>query len=82
MEEELEASDAAALDAAAEDMSDGGAAAANEDIPSKDELKRLTIPVLKTMCQSKGLRVGGRKPEIIHRLLNPNADGSRPKRQG
>ena len=36
---------------------------------SADELSRLTVVQLKEMCRAKGLKVGGRKSELVDRLV-------------
>merc|ERR1712048_802380 len=38
-----------------------------EDVPLQD-LKGMTVAVLKTLCRDKGLKVTGRKQELIDRL--------------
>lgn len=36
---------------------------------SRDDLERLTVPELKTQLRSLGLKVGGRKAELVDRLM-------------
>jgi hypothetical protein len=36
------------------------------------ELALLTIPALKDLCDKKGLKVGGNKPELVQRLMEAN----------
>ena len=52
-----------------------GAAAASDTAcgPSADELRALTVPVLKDQLRAKGLKVGGRKDELVERLMEANA---------
>lgn len=38
-------------------------------LSSRDELERLTVPELKTQLRSLGLKVGGRKAELVDRLV-------------
>ena len=51
----------------------------NGATPSKAELEAMTAPTLKEMCRLKGLIVGGRKEDLIERLLHPDAPSSSSK---
>ena len=33
-----------------------------------EDLSKLTVPALKDLCRAKGLKVGGKKSELIERL--------------
>lgn len=43
--------------------------AAGASLLGEDELMALTVPALKERCREAGLRVGGRKAELVERLL-------------
>ena len=38
---------------------------------SRSDLEQLTVPVLKDRLRAQGLKVGGKKAELIERLLGP-----------
>ena len=48
-------------------------AAAAEEAPaggqSEEELSALTVPALKDLCRAAGLKVGGKKAELVERIL-------------
>ena len=53
------------------------APAASEEAPaaaaaggqSEEELSALTVPALKDLCRAAGLKVGGKKAELVERIL-------------
>lgn len=52
----------------------------SDGIPSKEEIESLTVKQLKPLCKAKGLKVSGKKSDLIDRLLNsePPPKGKRP----
>lgn len=48
---------------------------------TESELHMLTCVVLKEMCRERGLKVGGRKADLVDRLLNADAPESKSLRQ-
>lgn len=39
------------------------------EILSEDDLTKLTVPILKEMLKERGLKVSGKKAELVERLL-------------
>ena len=64
--------------AGATDDADTGTATADSagSSPSADELRALTVPQLKDLLREKGLKVGGKKDELIERLLEAAQAGA------
>jgi hypothetical protein len=50
---------------------------AKEFIASETPAGKLTVDKLKEMCRVKGLKVSGKKDELLHRLENPTAAESK-----
>jgi hypothetical protein len=50
---------------------------AKEFIASETPAGKLTVDKLKEMCRGKGLKVSGKKDELLHRLENPTAAESK-----
>jgi hypothetical protein len=52
----------------------------SDRIPTKEKIESLTVEQLKVMCKAKGIKVSGKKSDIITRLLNPEPPpkGKRP----
>ena len=60
------------VDAPAEAPAAEAPAAATEEAPaaqSEAELSALTVPALKDLCRAAGLKVGGKKAELVERIL-------------
>ena len=43
--------------------------AAGGEMLSPDDLAKLTVPILKEMLKERGLKVSGKKAELVDRLL-------------
>lgn len=58
---------------------DPNLAAAN---PQQEDLSKLTIKALKERCKSQGLKVSGKKGDLIERLENPSAPTAKRQKTG